>query len=144
VQGRIATSNLAPVIALGEGAEKRNGRAAARGWTRGLETNVVLEPNDEERSAREYWRFWRMPPPRGKTGIFFGSWYTQPIRPGPREDGRGRVERRMVARPSDAAAEGYPSHYLHLSKKIEKKQFTVAPTRDALAVHENARKFQAV
>jgi polyphosphate:AMP phosphotransferase len=25
------------------------------------------------------WRFWRALPPRGKIGVFFGSWYTQPI-----------------------------------------------------------------
>ncbi len=25
------------------------------------------------------WRFWRALPPKGKIGIFFGSWYTDPI-----------------------------------------------------------------
>ena len=25
------------------------------------------------------WRFWRALPPKGKTGVFFGSWYTAPI-----------------------------------------------------------------
>jgi polyphosphate:AMP phosphotransferase len=25
------------------------------------------------------WRFWRVLPPRGKIGVFFGSWYTAPI-----------------------------------------------------------------
>jgi polyphosphate:AMP phosphotransferase len=25
------------------------------------------------------WRFWRSLPPKGKIGIFFGSWYTEPI-----------------------------------------------------------------
>ena len=25
------------------------------------------------------WRFWRALPPKGRIGIFFGSWYTQPI-----------------------------------------------------------------
>jgi polyphosphate kinase 2 (PPK2 family) len=25
------------------------------------------------------WRFWQALPPKGKIGIFFGSWYTDPI-----------------------------------------------------------------
>jgi len=34
---------------------------------------------DEERARPPMWRFWRALPPKGKTGIFFGSWYTVPI-----------------------------------------------------------------
>jgi polyphosphate:AMP phosphotransferase len=37
------------------------------------------DPSDEERERPAMFRFWRCLPPRGKTGIFFGSWYTQPI-----------------------------------------------------------------
>lgn len=36
-------------------------------------------PTDEESSRPEYWRFWRELPPKGRIGIFFGSWYTEPI-----------------------------------------------------------------
>lgn len=35
--------------------------------------------SDEERERPEAWRFWRMLPPKGRIGIFFGSWYTRPI-----------------------------------------------------------------
>ncbi|HYM59543.1 MAG TPA: polyphosphate:AMP phosphotransferase [Thermoanaerobaculia bacterium] len=46
---------------------------------RGVESNVFGAPSDEERVRPYYWRFWRTLPPRGKIGIFFGSWYTNPI-----------------------------------------------------------------
>lgn len=36
-------------------------------------------PSDEERERPEAWRFWRVLPPKGRIGIFFGSWYTRPI-----------------------------------------------------------------
>ncbi|MDH5195726.1 MAG: polyphosphate:AMP phosphotransferase, partial [Gemmatimonadota bacterium] len=83
VQQRIATTDLAPVIVIAgaEGAGKSETVALLHEWmdARGLETNVLWEPNDEERERPEYWRFWRMLPARGKIGIFFGSWYTQPV-----------------------------------------------------------------
>lgn len=44
-----------------------------------LKTHAFGEPSDEERERPEYWRFWRVLPPKGRIGIFFGSWYTRPI-----------------------------------------------------------------
>jgi len=35
--------------------------------------------SDEEAGRPAMWRFWRALPPKGKIGIFFGSWYTAPI-----------------------------------------------------------------
>jgi polyphosphate kinase 2 (PPK2 family) len=46
---------------------------------RHVHTHALGQPTDEELSHPPYWRFWRSLPPRGKIGIFFGSWYTQPI-----------------------------------------------------------------
>ncbi len=37
------------------------------------------EPSDEERQRPPMWRYWRELPPKGKLGIFFGHWYTDPI-----------------------------------------------------------------
>ncbi|HXC93261.1 MAG TPA: polyphosphate:AMP phosphotransferase, partial [Geobacteraceae bacterium] len=34
---------------------------------------------DEELERPWMWRFWRALPPKGKIGIFFGSWYSAPI-----------------------------------------------------------------
>ncbi len=42
-------------------------------------THAMAAPTDEERERPRFWRFWRALPPKGKTGIFFGSWYTAPI-----------------------------------------------------------------
>ncbi len=36
-------------------------------------------PSDEEITRPPMWRFWRALPPKGKIGIFFGNWYTDPI-----------------------------------------------------------------
>jgi AMP-polyphosphate phosphotransferase len=44
-----------------------------------LETHAFGTPSDEERERPESWRFWRVLPPKGRIGIFFGSWYTRPI-----------------------------------------------------------------
>ncbi|BBJ00680.1 polyphosphate:AMP phosphotransferase [Ferrigenium kumadai] len=44
-----------------------------------LETHGMGEPSDEELDRPMMWRFWRALPPKGKIGIFLGSWYTWPI-----------------------------------------------------------------
>jgi polyphosphate:AMP phosphotransferase len=42
--------------------------------------NFALDnPTDEERERPAIWRFWRVLPPKGQTGILLGSWYTTPI-----------------------------------------------------------------
>ncbi len=42
-------------------------------------THAFGEESDEERERPRMWRFWRALPPKGRIGILFGSWYTQPI-----------------------------------------------------------------
>lgn len=44
-----------------------------------IQTNALDAPTDEELERPEMWRFWRALPPKGKIGIFFGSWYSAPI-----------------------------------------------------------------
>lgn len=46
---------------------------------RHIQTSAFADPSDEERERPPMWRFWRVLPPRGKIGILFGSWYTEPI-----------------------------------------------------------------
>ena len=43
----------------------------------GIETNTYWEHSDEEESRPYFWRYWQKLPPRGRIGIFLGSWYTQ-------------------------------------------------------------------
>jgi polyphosphate:AMP phosphotransferase len=44
-----------------------------------IDTSAFWDHSDEEESRPFSWRFWRALPPRGRIGIFFGSWYTRPI-----------------------------------------------------------------
>ncbi len=46
---------------------------------RHISTLAFSEPTDEERARPAMWRYWRALPPKGKIGIFAGSWYSQPI-----------------------------------------------------------------
>ncbi|PKO83327.1 MAG: polyphosphate:AMP phosphotransferase [Betaproteobacteria bacterium HGW-Betaproteobacteria-11] len=45
-----------------------------------LSTLAFSEPTDEERDRPVMWRYWRALPPKGRTGIFAGSWYSDSIR----------------------------------------------------------------
>jgi len=46
---------------------------------RHIDTHAFGEPSDEEKARPPMWRFWRSLPPKGKMGIHFGSWYSDPI-----------------------------------------------------------------
>ncbi len=46
---------------------------------RHISTLAFSAPSDEETSRPYMWRYWRALPPKGKVGIFAGSWYSQPI-----------------------------------------------------------------
>ncbi len=46
---------------------------------RHIQTHAFPEPSDEERERPRMWRFWRALPPKGKLGILFGAWHTEPI-----------------------------------------------------------------
>lgn len=45
-----------------------------------ISTLAFSEPSDEERDRPVMWRYWRALPPKGRVGIFAGSWYSDPIR----------------------------------------------------------------
>jgi len=44
-----------------------------------IQVHAMGEKTDEEQQHPPMWRFWRALPPKGKIGVFFGSWYTTPI-----------------------------------------------------------------
>jgi polyphosphate:AMP phosphotransferase len=46
---------------------------------RHIQVYAFDEPTEGERARPPMWRYWRALPPKGKVGIFFGSWYTDPI-----------------------------------------------------------------
>jgi polyphosphate:AMP phosphotransferase len=44
-----------------------------------LSTHAFYAPTTEERARPSMWRYWRALPPKGRIGIFSGSWYSHPI-----------------------------------------------------------------
>ncbi|BCB25327.1 polyphosphate:AMP phosphotransferase [Sulfurimicrobium lacus] len=80
----LAQSGMFPVIVLLGGVD-----GAGRGETvnllnewmdpRHVQSHGMGEPSDEELDRPMMWRFWRALPPKGKIGVFLGSWYTWPI-----------------------------------------------------------------
>ncbi|TXH87686.1 MAG: polyphosphate:AMP phosphotransferase [Rhodoferax sp.] len=62
-----------------------------------LQTLAFSEPTDEERERPVMWRYWRSLPPKGRVGIFAGSWYSDPI--------RRRIEGEISQKELDATSE---------------------------------------
>src|SRR5512143_685990 len=46
---------------------------------RHIVAHAMGEKIESELARPPLWRFWQALPPKGKIGIFFGSWYTDPI-----------------------------------------------------------------
>ena len=44
-----------------------------------ISTLAFSAPSDEERTRPFMWRYWRALPPKGRVGVFAGSWYSSPI-----------------------------------------------------------------
>ena len=42
-------------------------------------THGFAQPSEEELERPHLWRFWKALPPKGKVGVFFGAWHTDPI-----------------------------------------------------------------
>lgn len=68
---------LLVVIAGIDGAGKGAAVSLLNEWmdARHIRTLAFGEPSTEEQAQPFFWRYWRRLPPRGRTGIVFGSWY---------------------------------------------------------------------
>ena len=132
-QAELAASPRALVIVIGgvEGAGKTETVNLLQTWldTRGIQTHALTEPSDEERERPPMWRFWRQLPPRGRIGIFLGSWYTAPIVDRVfRRQKAAEFERdldRIISFERMLALEGTRviKFWLHLSKSAQKGRF---------------------
>jgi polyphosphate:AMP phosphotransferase len=85
-------------------------------------------PSEHEQARAPMWRFWKALPAKGKIGILFGNWYTDPI--------NGRVEHRLSRTQLPGAIERLRRFerlltddgallvklWFHLSKKAMKKR----------------------
>lgn len=83
MQGRMNESDLAVCVLIGgvEGAGKSETLNVLLEWMdpRGIQTHALRDPTDEERDRPYMWRYWRLLPPKGRMGIFLGTWYSQPM-----------------------------------------------------------------
>ncbi len=95
---------------------------------RGVETNVFGPRSDEERDRPAAWRFWRTLPARGRIGVFFGSWYTEPIlkrTTGKIGGARFEAELARIAFFEESLAKDgalFVKCWFHLSKDAQKKR----------------------
>ncbi|HZV02258.1 MAG TPA: polyphosphate:AMP phosphotransferase [Planctomycetota bacterium] len=95
---------------------------------RHIQTRALGEPTTEELDRPTMWRFWRQLPPKGKIGVFFGAWHTQPIlRRAYGEIGNAELDHacdEIVRFERMLAAEGalILKFWFHLSKKRQKKR----------------------
>jgi len=64
-----------------DGAGKSEAVNLLNAWMdpRHIQTHGFGAPTEEEAMHPPMWRYWRRLPPKGKIGIFFGSWYNAPI-----------------------------------------------------------------
>jgi polyphosphate:AMP phosphotransferase len=84
-QATLFAEKKVPVVVLisGEdGSGKRETISVLYDWMdpRYLSTVAFEAATDEERERPAMWRYWRALPPKGRIGIFSGSWYSDPIR----------------------------------------------------------------
>jgi polyphosphate:AMP phosphotransferase len=95
---------------------------------RHIQTYGLDEPTDEERERPHMWRFWRILPPKGRIGIFDGSWYTWPIleraygrsKTSNLDQDMGRVARFEQMLINEGAV--VLKFWMHLSKEAQKKR----------------------
>jgi polyphosphate:AMP phosphotransferase len=132
-QARLQTADFSVIVVVAgaEGAGKGETVNLLMSWldARGVQAHALGDPSEEERERPEFYRFWRRLPPRGRVGIFFGSWYTRPISEhslkklddAGLEDGLRRILEfeRMLESENVLLVK----LWLHVSKKEQKKKF---------------------
>ncbi len=95
---------------------------------RHIHTHAFGGSTDAERQRPEMWRFWKALPPKGRIGILFGSWYTDPILQRVMESETAAEFNERLARIRDhermLVSEGalIVKLWFHLSKDAQKKR----------------------
>ncbi len=101
-QAQLHEGHTIPVVVLingQDGAGKGETINVLYEWMdpRFISTLAFSLPTDEERERPPMWRYWRSLPPKGRIGIFAGSWYSDPI--------RERIEKVLSLKELDAQAD---------------------------------------
>lgn len=130
-QLRETTHSVLVVVSGVEGSGKSQVINRLHEWldARGMNTTSFWRESDEERERPGFWRYWRSLPRRGTIGIFYGSWYTQPIvdrvfRKTSRTDLDAHLQK-IVRFEQMLAADGalIVKLWLHLPEDVELKRF---------------------
>jgi polyphosphate:AMP phosphotransferase len=96
---------------------------------RHIHTHAFGAMTDAEREHPEMWRFWQALPPKGRIGILFGSWYTDPLlKRVMGHEKRVQLERRLerirhFERMLVAEGALIIKLWFHLSKPAQKQRF---------------------
>lgn len=104
---------------------------------RHITTFGEARPSEEELDHPWLWRFWRVLPPKGHTGIFYSSWYGQPLRARMLgKIGKGRLSRyldEIQQFEQMLTAEGalVVKFWFHMRKEQQKQRFKLL-SRDPL------------
>lgn len=97
---------------------------------RHIQTTAFGEPSDEERDRPPMWRYWRALPPKGRIGILFGAWHSNPILDRVADDigenAFSRALERIVRFERMLVDEGtlLLKFWFHLSKQARKQRLT--------------------
>src|ERR1017187_1948762 len=79
----LAKASFPVLIVIGgvDGAGKGETLNVLHEWMdpRYIVTSAFGEMSDEERQRPRMWRYWRALPPKGRIGILFGAWHSDPI-----------------------------------------------------------------
>ena len=95
---------------------------------RHIVTTAFGEMSDEERERPRMWRYWRAMPPKGRIGILFGAWHSNPILDRvagkTTEDELVRAAERIVRFERMLVDEGVLllKFWFHLSKQAQKER----------------------
>lgn len=132
LQAELAEAGCPVIIVIGgvDGAGKSETVNTLLSWldARDVETHAFDDPEERDRERPRFWRYWMALPPKGKIGILFNSWYTDPSvdrvfkRIGPakldQELERIRDFERMLAQ--DGAL--ILKFWLHISKEAQRRR----------------------
>ena len=106
-----------------------------------IRTHTFWLETDEEKKRPEAWRYWRALPGKGEMAVFFGGWYSEPIRKlccgGLNEDDFNRRMQLWARLERSLAASGtlIVKFWLHISKKAHKERL------EERLKHKNRRSF---
>ena len=101
---------------------------------RNILTHAFGEMSDEERERPRMWRYWRALPPKGRIGVLFGAWHSDPIVNrvvGKTDDAQLELATEEIVRFERMLVEEGAlilKFWFHLSKKAQKKRLKALET----------------